>query len=316
MEDRMLSSRGKPDSLNAAFAKPGAVHFDTGPRGLIVATLVSGDSSARVALLGATVLSYIPAGFQEILFLSERSEFQPGKPIRGGIPLCWPWFGAHPEDARLPRHGFFRLFEWKVTETARDSRGSSIELSLSASDESKKLWPHDFHARCRITLSETLKISVNVVNDGSTDFSLTCAFHPYFGVADVRSVEIPVFAGMGYEDFIAPRNSAERRVGAEPIVVSKEIDRAYAYDGTAVLEDRAGKRRIVVAGSSMESFVVWNPWGKKCAAIADLEKDDFLKFLCVEPGIIPPSKRELKPGASFEAGMTIQAFLPAVAEKP
>jgi len=312
----MHPSPERVESLNADFAKAEAVRFDAGPQGLIVATLAWGTSSARVALLGATVLSYVPAGFREILFLSGKSEFQPGKPIRGGIPLCWPWFGAHPEDAGLPRHGFFRLFEWTVAGTTRDSRKVSIELVLSASDESRKLWPHDFHARCRITLSETLKIDVGVVNSGTNNFKLTCAFHPYFGVADVRNVEIPVFGKMGYEDFLAPRDAAERKGRAEPLMLSKEIDRADAYDGAAVLDDHAGKRRIMVSGSSMESFVVWNPWEKICAAIADLKEDDFLKFLCVEPGIIPPSKRELRPGASFEAGMTIEAMPPTIAEKP
>ena len=312
----MLYSPESLKSLNAHFAKAEALRFDAGPQGLTVATLAWGGASARVALLGATVLSYVPAGFQEILFLSGKSEFQPGRPIRGGIPLCWPWFRAHPDDAGLPRHGFFRLFEWAVAETSSDSRGVSIELALSTSDESRKLWPHDFGARCRITLSETLGISVAVVNEGSTDFSLTCAFHPYFGVADVKNVEIPVFGKMGYEDFLAPREAAEQRGRAEPLRPSGEIDRAYAHEGTAILEDRAGRRRIMVTGSSMESFVVWNPWEKKCAAIADFEKDDYLKFLCVEPGLIPPPKKELRPGDSFEAGMTIKALPLAIAEKP
>ena len=312
----MQSPREKLDSLNAAFAKPGVAHFDSGPHGLIAATLESGDSSARVALLGATVLSYVPAGFPETLFLSGKSEFLAGKPIRGGIPLCWPWFGAHPRDARLPRHGFFRLFEWKVTGTARDSRGSSMTLSLSASDESKKFWPYDFEALCRITLGRTLKVDVSVVNSGRNSFSLTCAFHPYFRFGDVRGVEIPVLAGMACDDFLAPGGFSERKVDAEPFAVSKEIDRAYAHDGAAVMEDRAGKRRIIVSGSSMESFVVWNPWEKKCAAIADLEKDDFLEFLCLEPGIIPPSARELRPGASFEAGIAIEVAPLEEEEKP
>ncbi|MFA5853152.1 MAG: D-hexose-6-phosphate mutarotase [Spirochaetales bacterium] len=294
------------ESLNADFAKAEAVSFDVGPQGLIVATLAWGDSSARVALLGATVLSYVPAGVPETLFLSGKSEFLAGKPIRGGIPLCWPWFGAHPGDARLPRHGFFRLFEWKVAGTERDSRGSSMTLSLSASDESKKFWPYDFEALCRITLGRTLKVDVSVVNSGQSSFSLTCAFHPYFRFGDVRGVEIPVLAGMAYDDFLAPGSPSERKVDAAPFAISKEVDRAYAHDGAAVMEDRAGKRRIIVSGSSMESFVVWNPWEKKCAAIADLEKDDFLEFLCVEPGIIPPSARELRPGASFEAGIAIE----------
>jgi len=103
------------------------------------------------------------------------------------------------------------------------------------------------HARCRITLSETLKIDVGVVNSGTKNFKLTCAFHPYFGVADVRNVEIPVVGKMGYEDFLAPRDAAERKGRAEPLVLSKEIDRAYAYDGAAVLDDHAGKRRIMVS---------------------------------------------------------------------
>lgn len=134
----MNNAQARIDHLNSRFSKAGDVAFEPGISGLTIAKLESGRASARLALLGATVISYVPAGLGEIFFLSRKSAFEPGKPIRGGIPVCWPWFGADPTGKGLPRHGFFRLFEWAVDEVSCDADESSIVLSLSDSEETRK----------------------------------------------------------------------------------------------------------------------------------------------------------------------------------
>ncbi|MHB8089705.1 MAG: aldose epimerase family protein, partial [Anaerolineaceae bacterium] len=174
----IMTTSARLEDLNARFSKQGKIEFETGPEGTVVVRLESGSASARVSLLGATVISYIPEGGREVLFLSRRSGFQPGKSIRGGIPICLPWFGDDPNDASLPKHGFFRLLDWDVASTSLEAGGSSVLLTLADSKATRQYWPYTFKAECTVTLGDRLAVSVKVINEGTKAFALSCAFHP------------------------------------------------------------------------------------------------------------------------------------------
>lgn len=301
----MISPQDKLDVLNDKFSASGHVHFEIVAPDTIAAKLESNYSTASIALFGATVISYIPAGFDETLFLSRVGNFLPGKAIRGGIPLCWPWFGANFQNASLPPHGFFRLLEWKVDESFHDSHESSITLSLYDSEESRKFWPHSFNAVCRLSLGNQLKIKLQITNSGQESWSLSGVFHPYLRFADIRNVEIPALTGKKYVDYTVSNSVETEKVQTGILKFAGEVNQVYAYGGPVEIDDPQEDRQISISSDSMEATGVWTPWQAKCAAAPDLGEDDFTKFLCVEPGIIPPQTRRIEPDDSFEAGITI-----------
>jgi glucose-6-phosphate 1-epimerase len=300
-----MTSAARVEELNARFSKRGSIEFETGPGGIVVARLESGGSSARVSQLGATVLSYIPEGHREVLFLSRRSSFQAGKAIRGGIPLCLPWFGDDPRDASLPKHGFFRLFDWEVAGTSFEQGGSSVLFTLTDTEATRRYWPSAFRAECRVSLGDRLTVAVKLLNAGTEAFELSCAFHPYFAVSNIGKVELPILAGKEYLDCVAAAGDTKSpQAGA--LRFAGEVDRAYSYNGPVDIVDQSAGRNIRVSGAGTERTVVWNPWKDSCAAMADLEPGDYLRYLCVEPAIIPPLARRVEPGAAFEAGMSVE----------
>ena len=303
-----MTSWARLEELNARFSRQGKIEFETGHGGIVVVRLESGSACARVSHLGATVISYIPEGGQEVLFLSRRSGFQPGKSIRGGIPLCLPWFGDNPVDSSLPKHGFFRLFDWEVVDTSLEAGGSCVLLTLVDSDATRACWPHTFMAECSITLGDTLTVSVRVINAGSEAFALSCAFHPYFAISNISRIELPDLAGKEYMDRLVFSGDESKKVQVGAQRFASEVDRIYAHSEPVAIVDPAAGRKIRVAGIGTTQTVVWNPWKDKCKTIADLEAGDYLRFVCAEPGIIAPAEILVEPGAAFAVGMSVEAL--------
>ncbi len=302
----MLSSHEKLDLLNKKFSTSGYVHFELAAPDTIAVKLESDHSSTIIALLGATVLSYIPAGFSETLFLSKVGNFIPGKAIRGGIPLCWPWFGANLQNTNLPPHGFFRLLEWKVKEASHNSRESSISFSLCDSEESRKFWPYCFNAVCRFSLCHQLKIEMQITNCDQNFWNLSGAFHPYLRFDDIRNVQIPTLAGQKFIDNTVANSAETVKTQHGVLKFSREVNQVYSYNGSVNIEDPVENRQISIFNDSLESTGVWTPWRTKCALAPDLSEDDFTKFLCVEPGIIPPQTKKVDPNLTFKASITIE----------
>jgi glucose-6-phosphate 1-epimerase len=301
-----MSPSARIEELNARFSKQGRIAFETGPGGVVVARLESGGASCRVSLIGATVLSYLPEGGGEVLFLSRRSSFQPGKAIRGGIPLCLPWFGDDPTGSGLPKHGFFRLFEWEVGGTSFQDGDSSVLLTLADSPATREYWPRSFRAECRVSLGDALEVSVRLTNEGTEAFGLSCAFHPYFAISNIGKIELPGLDGEEYQDRLEASAAESRKVQSGSMRFSGEVDRIYARSQPVDIVDEGAGRKVRVAGSGTTKTVVWNPWKEKCAAMADLEAGDYLRYVCVEPGSIAPPEVRVEPGATFEAGMSIE----------
>lgn len=278
-------------ALTAHHAIPGRLNFEEGPGGLPVAKFACKGATASVALLGTTVLSWKPAGREEVFYLSTKSAFAPGKFIRGGIPVCFPWFGPHRSDPALPRHGLFRLFEWEVTKTSIDGESVCIEFALADSEATLALWPYRFSATSRISLSDSLRIEVTMTNKDSAAHPLSCAFHPYFACSGISAVELEGMAGLGQ---------------GERFRFAGEVDRPVADAGPITIHDAGTGRRLTVTGHGTSSFQIWNPAREKGNAQADMATDDWQRFVCVEPAVTASDGRELQAGASFTAGMEIR----------
>jgi glucose-6-phosphate 1-epimerase len=236
-------------------------------------------ATARIALHGAHVMEWAPAGQQPVLYMSPQAVIQPGKPIRGGIPVCWPWFGADPNDAAKPMHGIARIRFWKLTEAITTATGVTLIFDLTSDAQTLALWPHAFSARVEVHIGKTLEVSLTTRNTGSEAFSLTEALHTYLRVGDIHQVTVRGLAGLPYLDTVGPRTMRSQE---GDISIDREIDRQYESGGPVTVEDRALKRKVRIENSGSNTVVVWNPWIEKSTRLADLPNDDFPRFLCVE----------------------------------
>jgi len=240
---------------------------------------------ARVAatLHGAHLLDWTPQGARPVLYLSPRSAFTPAKAIRGGVPLCFPWFGPKADDPKAPQHGFARTRSWKLerAEVAPDG-AARIEFSLHADAMTRTAWPHAFAARLSIRAGAELELALSVLNTGASPLTFSAALHTYLAVSDVRHIAIRGLEHTDYLDKVGG-GTGRRREGGAPVSFTGEVDRVYLdTTATCVVDDPGWGRRIHVAKTGSRSTVLWNPWEHKAAAMADLGADAWPGFVCVE----------------------------------
>lgn len=249
--------------------------------GLFRVDVSNRHAQAQIYLHGAHVTHFQPHGGQPVLWMSGQSQFAPGRPIRGGVPICWPWFGPHPTDSTLPAHGFARTRLWTLEETAALNDGRTrVVLSLRSDAESMRLWPHDFVLRYIVTVGTTLDLDLRIDNPGMVPFTCAEALHTYLTVGDVRQVRIGGLAGTTYVDKV---RKAERFVEAGDISITAETDRVYlATTTTCTVDDPLLGRRLVIAKDGSLATVVWNPWIAKAKAMPDFGDDEWPGMLCVE----------------------------------
>jgi glucose-6-phosphate 1-epimerase len=273
------------DELNALHALPDQLRLVSGPGGLPLLDIRNPQARALVSLYGAQVLSFQPAGANtaDVLFLSERAQYQPGKAIRGGVPVCWPWFGPHPEGQGRPSHGLARTRMWTVLGTAATAGGATqASLGLADTDDTRALWPHAFTLRLDITIGATLRLALTTRNTGTTPFTLTQALHSYFTVGDIAQASVKGLDGCRYVDKAAGAGGATKhqRGGVD---FTGEVDRIYLNPSPSlVLVDGAGHRQICVDAHGSRSAVVWNPGAAIAAGMADLGNDAYRRFVCGE----------------------------------
>ncbi|MEN6586671.1 MAG: D-hexose-6-phosphate mutarotase, partial [Sulfuricella sp.] len=177
--------------LNQRFAIPGQVTFKEGPGGLVVAEVANSLAESTIALQGAHVMTFQPRGQEPVIWLSKFAKFAPGKSIRGGVPICWPWFGPHATDAALPGHGFARTVMWQVLETKALADGASfLRFGLVENDATRAQWPHASSAELEVTVGSALKVELVTRNSGNAPFVLGEALHTYFHISDVAKMKI------------------------------------------------------------------------------------------------------------------------------
>jgi glucose-6-phosphate 1-epimerase len=271
------------DKLNSGFGIPNVLRFEAGGGGLtrmVITAPASGE--AHVYLHGAHVTHYQRRGEKPILWMSGKSWFEVNKPIRGGVPVIFPWFGPRAGYPDSPAHGFARLSEWLVESLAIDGDEIvTVVLQLKANPQTRALWPYDFTLRHRIVIGRTLTMTLEVENTGPEPFTFENALHTYFAVGDVRETAT---AGLENAEYLDKTDGMQRKKQApEPIRITQETDRLYeGTRKTCVLDDPTTRRRITVAKSGSNTTVVWNPWIGKAAAMTDFGHDEWPRMLCIE----------------------------------
>jgi len=269
-------------SLNNKYGIEGKIEFTLGEGGLPLAIITNEFAKVSVAIYGAHVLSYQPKGKEEVLWMSRLSTFEEGNPIRGGIPVCFPWFGPHESDLKKPQHGFARLHMWKVAETADLSGGETqLRLTLRQNPKIKTLWKYSFLAEMIITVGPSLNVTFRCTNTGKEQFSYTDALHSYFSVSDIKNVKIKGLGGGRYYDGMeAPVPLTQEK---DNLVIQKEENRRY-IDTTSdcVIEDSGLSRKIRIGKIGSRVTVVWNPGAEMSKKIADMPDDGYKTMVCVE----------------------------------
>jgi len=299
-------------ALNERFGICGHLRFAPGPGGLVVAEVANAAGTARVALHGAHVLDFAPRGARPVLWLSGKSWFASDKPIRGGIPVCWPWFGAHPTDSTSPAHGFARISDWDVLDTWADSDSiTGLRLRLRDSEATRRLWDHAFEAVVEVRVGRDLAVALVMRNPGATPYTVTAALHTYFAVSDVTQVRVLGFDGCPYVDTVGGARTPGVQHG--PITVKAETDRVLGEcAGEARIEDPPWGRSLRVRKSGSRSAVVWNPWIAKARRMPDFGDDEYPGMICVETTNAPGDERTVPPGDEhrLEAIVSVKSATP------
>ncbi len=280
----------------ARFGIEGFASVERDPHGLERVAITTPLANAHIYLHGSHLTHFQPRDRRPILFLSAKSLFQPGKAIRGGVPLIFPWFGPNAADTSLPAHGFARTRAWNLEAITRRGDEAVIEMSLAASDATRALWPHDFELRYRASVGAALEMALTVHNTGAAPFTFEEALHTYLSVEDVRRVCVHGLAGKDYLDKV--RGGRRFTEGSAPLTITQEVDRVYVGTRADVtVDDSAADRRLLVSKSDSDATVVWNPWIDRARALADFGDEEWPQMLCIESGNIGESAVTLPPGA-------------------
>lgn len=282
--------------LNARYGIAGQVTFKEGAGGLIVVDVANNKSSASIALQGAHLLTWSLHGQPPVIWLSKAAKFAPGKSVRGGAPICWPWFGAHPRESSYPSHGYARTVPWEVIETkALSESNTHLIFRLVTSDATRALWPHETPVECHVTVGAALEMALVTRNEGKTPVVIGDALHTYFEVGDVRKVKVQGLDGCPYLDKV---EDFKRKQQSGAVTIGSEVDRIY-LDSTAdcLIEDQEYRRVIRIAKRGSRSTVVWNPWIEKANQMGDLGPNGYLAMLCVESTNAADDVVTLAPGA-------------------
>jgi glucose-6-phosphate 1-epimerase len=288
------------------FDIPSAVRFERGPGGLVRAVISTPVAEADLYLQGAHLANWTPRGQRPVLFVSPRSLFVPGKAIRGGVPIIFPWFGNRSDGRPGPAHGFARTAEWAVESTRlRGDAGVEITLVLSSNGATRDFFDAAFRLRFRVTIGSELEMELETSNDGESPFTFEEALHTYLAVGDV---ERALVTGLENTVFIDKTDGFKRKKqDAVPVRIAKETDQVHlSTQAACTVLDPVWDRRIVIEKSGSDSTVIWNPWIDKTKGMSDMAADGWRQMLCVETANAADNAVLLSPGASHKLAAKIR----------
>ena len=265
--------------------------------GFTYAEINNARAHATISTYSGQVLSYRPKNRQDdMLFVSDRAYYEDGKAIKGGIPVCWPWFGADPDGQGRAAHGFVRNRQWQVSGSEALADGSTkVVMRLADTGETRKIWPHPFTLDIEITVGDSLGVVLVTRNSGDENITISQALHTYFRVGDIGRVRVLGLEGTEYLDKM---DDSARKTQSGPVVIDSEVDRIYTgVSGDLVIDDASLGRRVRIASSGCSTAVVWNPWVEIAASMGDLDDNDYRKMICVETANAGPETIEITPGS-------------------
>lgn len=267
--------------------------------------LVNDWGSADIALYGGQVLSWKNAAGAEYLFVSGRRYREAGKAVRGGIPVCWPWFGPHPANPSLAQHGFVRTLVWHPGPVCEIGDRTRIVLSCSDDDRTRSVWNFSFRLDLEIALGPSLELTLSSTNTGSSPFSITDALHSYFLADSASRVRISGFAGAAFTDSLAAKGSADaRRIESGEVAgFGSCVDRVYHAEGPSVLYGLSAGAGVQLSKDGFPDTVVWNPGPDLAESMADLGRAEAECMVCMEAALASP--KVVAPGQTLVQKMML-----------
>lgn len=281
-------------------ALPRSVRLLDGPGGLPLLRVSTPGGTGEVFLHGAQLSSWTPAGHSPVLWMSDASRFADNTPIRGGVPICFPWFGPHPDRPDLPLHGFARLSSWTLREASEHNGATSLSFTFADSEQTRaSVWPHQFEARYTVTIGTDLRLDFDVVNKDTVSFSFEAALHNYYAIGNVLTTRV---LGLEGHEFIGESESGRE---SHPVQLGVAIDRDYPTATTAQIEDLGNHRVITIATQGADGAVLWNPGPDRAREVEDFDDDGWPHMVCFESANIGDSRITLAPGERHSMRTTV-----------
>ena len=293
--------------LKQQFGINNYVDFSKGPDNLTIIQLSNDHGSLSLCLQGAQVLEYSPAGQKNVLWLSKNSNYKQGQPIRGGIPICWPWFGNHPDRASLPAHGFARIKPWTLHSSQGTKDETRLRLGLTDDQKTMALWPHAFSLELEVCLNHQLNLTLTTHNTGTENLSITEALHSYFAVGDIDQTSITGLEEHCYFDKV---DNLKNKNQTGEVRVKGETDRVYIdTSNTTRIVDSANCRSIYVSKSESLSTVIWNPGKEKAQTMSDFEDSGYKHMICLETANALTNKVKVNKGKEHRMSCVIRSSI-------
>jgi glucose-6-phosphate 1-epimerase len=294
------------DVLNARYGITGIAEVISGNGGLPVVRVTTTAVAAEISLYGAHVTRWKPAGTEEVLFLSEKSYWEAGHAIRGGVPVCFPWFGDKADDPRAPKHGFVRTREWRLDSLSALEDGSVTLVCITESDATTRpWWPHEYCVAYRITVGAKMRLELTVINRGKTSMRFEEALHSYLRVGNVQEMAVRGLDGITYLD---KTDSFREKTQNGDVTISTETDRVFVNTRGAVdvMDDSLG-RTVRTEKANSETTVVWNPWREQAAKLPDFADDEWQQMVAIEGSNVQTAAIHLDPGDEHTMRITLSS---------
>lgn len=252
---------------------------------------------AAFSLHGAHLVHYQKKQQAPLIYTSKVAFFDSNKAIRGGVPICWPWFGntTFSKSNNLPGHGFARINKWTVSQIIETDNGIDISFSFTSNTSTKTMWNHDFELTLTASLSDHIELSLITKNTGDSSFSYGGALHTYLNIADVEQCVVKGLA----ESYSDSLDNKQIKTNTQPLLINKPIDSIYAVnEGEIIVDDNDNKRKITITNQGNDAVVVWNPWVEGAKGFADMPDDGYKTMLCIEAAITSEAGTVVKAGQS------------------
>lgn len=275
---------------------PDSVTLITGQSGMPLIEVKNCAANAVIALQGAHIISYKPQGQEDLIWMSEDASFARGKSLRGGIPICWPWFGAHVSNPDLPSHGHARTSDWKLIRAeALSADTTHLLFELPDTTDTRRFWDTATRVQYSVTIGKELALTLETTNLDTSDVTIGAALHTYFRIGDIRQATVD---GLSDCDYLDKVEGFARKHQNGLLRFNAEVDRIYLDTGNRCeIRDPVMRRRIIIQSKGSHSTVVWNPGKDVAARMGDLGRDGYRNMVCVETANAAEDIVILNPGA-------------------
>ena len=276
-----------------------SVSIEQTDTGLEYINVASEFCSAKIFLQGAQLTEFTPAGKKPLIWVSSEEDYQEGKSVRGGMPICWPWFGVN-SNPDWPIHGVARTSLWRADEVTEQDEQIKVSLTLPMAQVDESYWPHKSKLKVEFVLTTKLEVRLTTTNLSNQTITFTQALHTYFPTPAIAETQVDGLQGSKYIEF-----------GEGPFDQNELV--GFARETDMVYTQAADTQRIITPDGIIEvgrenssSCVLWNPWIEKSKRLSNFADDEYHTMLCLEAANVMDDSAVVAPGESHTLTTTIR----------